>query len=71
MLMSKLSWPRRASTKWLIFFWVLALVAVVCIYFNVGPDRQNTGGGGIIWLLPALVFSIIALALAIMRMIRR
>jgi hypothetical protein len=59
------------STKWLLIFWVLALVSVAGIYFNIGPNKQDPGGGGFIWVLPALVFSILALGLSIMRMLRK
>jgi len=69
--MSKLRWPRRASTKWLIVTWCLALLSVAAIYFNIGPNKESIGGGGFVWILPALVFSVTGLALAIMRMIRR
>jgi hypothetical protein len=41
------------------------------IYFDIGQDKDEIGGGGFMWVIPAFIFTISGLVLLTIRLIEQ
>jgi hypothetical protein len=62
---------RTAVDYLLIVVWTLAFLSIMGIYFDIGQDKDEIGGGGFIWVIPAFIFTISGLVLLTIRLIKQ
>jgi hypothetical protein len=62
---------RNAVDYLIIVVWVLAFLSITGVYFDIGPNKDEIGGGGFIWVIPAFIFTISGLVLLTIRLIKQ